>query len=773
MKLSKLWAELKRRRVTRVLIGYVAAWAVITQTADPIIPALGLPEWTMTLLVVLGLLGLPVAVALAWAFDLTPDGIERATEKIRPAGALGRWVVVGLVGVAVAIGAWRFTARIAAPPVTELDADLIVVSPFRVASAAPDVQALGEGMLDLLAPLLSDAPRMVDPGGTVAAWRELVSSEDQDLTEEEAVELGRRLGAGRVLVGSVVGSQSLLSVTGRLLRVPDGAAVGEVTAEGPGDRPWSVAGQIAGQIMSLEANEEPARLDYLTDVPTDAVREYMLGQRFYRRGNFPVARQHFVRALDIDSTFALAALGGRRASDIGFYPGKGELESRFHRVLDAHLDRLPPADRALAEFLRRMPGLTVGESVAGAASLAQAYPDKPDGWYWLGQRLFHGARMVADTDYLERAEAAMERAHALDPGNGVVESYLALVSAMRGDTAQFLAKASAVVGPRGADSDFFLRSIMAYEFGDTLEQRWFRESLDTLAFSKVLSMPMGGFGIPADIEDSDMGRWLDALWAAAVTPQERFMAVSTRYRAFRSLGRTAEAEAEQRRRADLANLPALGWLADPLYWEGEEEEGAAWVGRLREEFADPSAPIQPFQRIVVCLWQVWEIRQGNTSRVEWAMRRLRDDARDPDPRRSLGGLCGMLLETMLAHERDSATADSLVAELAGIAGEGIGGYLGDWINLELARILEGRGDLIGAARTAWRPSGFYPAWPPHFSTMVHEGARLYDAAGEVDEALALYRWYLLLRKRPDPHLQPEADRIRARVEELERLSEGE
>ena len=75
--------ELRKRHVVKVSIAYlVVAWLVL-QLADVIFPALGLPDWSITL--VLGLLatGFPVAIVLAWVFDLTPGGIER-TDEAKP-----------------------------------------------------------------------------------------------------------------------------------------------------------------------------------------------------------------------------------------------------------------------------------------------------------------------------------------------------------------------------------------------------------------------------------------------------------------------------------------------------------------------------------------------------------------------------------------------------------------------------------------------------------------------------------------------------------------
>ncbi|NUS61920.1 MAG: hypothetical protein HOQ01_13315, partial [Lysobacter sp.] len=75
--LGRLFAELRRRRVVRVLVVYaVAGWLVI-QVAATVMPGLHLPEWSVTLVIALVVLGLPIALAMAWMFDAGPKGIER------------------------------------------------------------------------------------------------------------------------------------------------------------------------------------------------------------------------------------------------------------------------------------------------------------------------------------------------------------------------------------------------------------------------------------------------------------------------------------------------------------------------------------------------------------------------------------------------------------------------------------------------------------------------------------------------------------------------
>jgi eukaryotic-like serine/threonine-protein kinase len=79
---GSLVSELRRRKVFRVAAVYVATAFVIAQAADIFLPGLGLPDWTLTLVLALLILGFPLAVALSWMFDLTPEGIRRTTVSV-------------------------------------------------------------------------------------------------------------------------------------------------------------------------------------------------------------------------------------------------------------------------------------------------------------------------------------------------------------------------------------------------------------------------------------------------------------------------------------------------------------------------------------------------------------------------------------------------------------------------------------------------------------------------------------------------------------------
>ena len=151
-----------------------------------------------------GPLTLPKRSSQASAIATYPESTARSeghTSRLLRALRRTPWLVVALA--VTGFVTWTAWFR----PQPTLDADLMVVVPFRVGGAHPSLAYLREGMIDLLAMGLTGEVglRIVDPRSTLAAWRQLVRSE-VDAPTPKAIELARRLGAGQVLLGEVVGS---------------------------------------------------------------------------------------------------------------------------------------------------------------------------------------------------------------------------------------------------------------------------------------------------------------------------------------------------------------------------------------------------------------------------------------------------------------------------------------------------------------------------------------------------------------------------------------
>ena len=81
-KLSQFWQELKRRKVIKVIAMYAATAFIIMEAGDIMLPRLGLPDWTVTFIIILLIVGFPISIILSWIFDVTPEGIKK-TEPVK------------------------------------------------------------------------------------------------------------------------------------------------------------------------------------------------------------------------------------------------------------------------------------------------------------------------------------------------------------------------------------------------------------------------------------------------------------------------------------------------------------------------------------------------------------------------------------------------------------------------------------------------------------------------------------------------------------------
>ncbi|MEN8183412.1 MAG: tetratricopeptide repeat protein [Myxococcota bacterium] len=239
----------------RVMAVYGVVGFVLLQIVDLAVPALLLPEWTYRLVALILLLGLPVAVVLAWALEVTPEGVRR-TAKAAPgeladiivAPASKRWPsgVLALVGVgALLVGAW-YVGRQSAPAVSAdpaagaVSASLAVL-PFADMTPDRDQEYFSDGIAEELLNLLAQIPEL-----RVSARTSSFSFKGQDL---EITEIAERLNVGHVLEGSVRKAGDEVRITAQLVRADDGFHVWSETWERTLDDIFAIQVEIAAAVV--------------------------------------------------------------------------------------------------------------------------------------------------------------------------------------------------------------------------------------------------------------------------------------------------------------------------------------------------------------------------------------------------------------------------------------------------------------------------------------------------------------------------------------------
>ena len=306
-------------------------------------------------------------------------------------------IAVATLAGAVALQQWR---KLAPPP----DTSLVAVVPFRIMGSDSSLAYLHEGLVDLFAAKLNgDAgPRSVDPRAVMRLWN--ASAEGRsDLPEGEQLQLARRLGAGRLLTGNILGTADRLVLSAAVVDVSTGRARQQATVDGSHDSLPYLVDRLAGQLLALGAGFQSQQLASLTSASLPALRAYLTGAGAARDGRWSVAIEDFNRALKLDSAFALAGLGLGSAS--AWLDGS-ETE-RGQTLAWAARDRLSRRDRTFLEAVRR-------GTLQAMQELVQKIPDSPEAWYGLGDKYYHDGALHGVTDADQRALAAFRRALALD-----------------------------------------------------------------------------------------------------------------------------------------------------------------------------------------------------------------------------------------------------------------------------------------------------------------------------------------------------------------------
>jgi Tol biopolymer transport system component/TolB-like protein len=271
-------AELRRRRVYRVAVAYAIVGWVTIQVASDVVPALHLPEWATTLVVVLALLGFPVALVLAWAYDINPSGVERtlppagtaaapprvAADALSAGAASGdragrarmtsRIAVSGAVAVLGLAGVAFFASR-AADPARQSDATdstaarTVAVLPFHV-RGSERVGYLSEGIVDLLTTdfVRESGVDAVDPNTLLAG---LAGRDNTLFDAERGRDVAAEFGAGLYVVGNVFEVEGRVRLTAYLHdRSRGNRAVAVKTVEGGVADVLSLVARLAAELAA-------------------------------------------------------------------------------------------------------------------------------------------------------------------------------------------------------------------------------------------------------------------------------------------------------------------------------------------------------------------------------------------------------------------------------------------------------------------------------------------------------------------------------------------
>ena len=420
--------ELKRRNVFRVAAAYIIVGWLIMQAGEVMAPALNLPDWVNSMLAFFLILGFPLAMFFAWAFELTPEGIKKEKNVDRTdsvTGITGRkldFVVIGLL--VVALGYFAYDKFLIQPrhmdesstvmtDTTNTPGDsfqTIAVLPFVNMSEDTGNEYFSDGLTEELLNMLAKIKELRVAGRTSSF---AFKGRNDDLRL-----IGEKLNVSSILEGSVRrdDKRNRVRITAQLINVEDGYHLWSETYDRELDDIFAIQDEIARKVAEALRitllGEDKARLEQHASTEFNAYELYLQGLQGINDGSFASldkATKQFQQALALDTAYTPAKLGLAAAwselANTGAITRKEAL-NRGLPLLDAVLAKQPDnADALIQMAVFRM---YEGDKKAASEAFVGALDIDPRNVYGLqayGRFLFdHGSHEQG----MELIEAALE-----------------------------------------------------------------------------------------------------------------------------------------------------------------------------------------------------------------------------------------------------------------------------------------------------------------------------------------------------------------------------
>jgi serine/threonine-protein kinase len=434
MKSTSFFAELKRRNVYKVAVAYaVVAW-LLMQIASQIFPFFEIPNWVVRLVVLLLIIGFPIALIIAWAFEMTPEGIKR-TEAADAAGLRshgGVWIYIVLIGVALSVGLFfigRYSAGIATPRHSEAATGIpqksIAVLPLINESGDPKDEYFSDGLSEELIAALAQISGLKVIGRSS-------SFRFKDRTEEPRT-IGEKLGVRTLLEGTVRKQGDRVRIVAELINAADGIEVWTRTFDRELKDIFAVQQEIARAVAESLKATLLGSVDMSRQIATNSVEAHnaYLQAHFYsvRRNaeDYRKALDYFDQAIHLDPDYALA------------YAERSEVWTVIGDLIGQRPTAFPKA-RSDAE-----------KAVAIAPELAEAHAAL--GW----------VRAFAEWKFTEGL-SELQRAKELSPANPTANDLLARVIVYTGrmEEAERQARQAVELDPLFAGTQFTLGRVLFY-----------------------------------------------------------------------------------------------------------------------------------------------------------------------------------------------------------------------------------------------------------------------------------------------------------------------
>jgi len=307
--MAGFFTEVKRRKVYRVAAAYAVVAGGAIQLASAVFPAWELPSWALRLVIIVLLIGFPISLILAWALEVTPQGIRTTPDA--PSSPRRRRNVVALVAIGVIVSAAAGFFLLPRASARKIDKSIAVL-PFENFSDDKENAYFADGIQDdILTNLSKIGDLKVISRTSVMPYRG---------KEKNLREIGKALGVSAILEGSVRKNGNRVRVNVQLINALNDEHIWSDVYDRDLTDVFAIQTDLAKKIaQELHAKLSPIEKEQMTRKPTEngeAYLAFLQAHNFQREvedfGKLKQAEQLYNRALQLDPNFALAAAGNSR-----------------------------------------------------------------------------------------------------------------------------------------------------------------------------------------------------------------------------------------------------------------------------------------------------------------------------------------------------------------------------------------------------------------------------------------------------------------------------
>jgi len=422
--LGKLFADLRRRRAIRVAIAYVIIGWVVIEVASTVLPHLNLPNWSVTLVIVLVALGFPLAVLMGSMTDAPPRATE-PTASVVPATAAPAMETAPLPTTMPASAVATLQADVAKAPARPAETRrTIAVLPFVNMSGDAQNEYFSDGISEEILNLLAKLPQL-----KVASRTSAFNFKGKEVTIPT---VARELGVSTVLEGSVRRIGEHVRITAQLIEAESDSHLWSETYDRELKDVFAIQDDIAHSIVkALQVTltpQERRAIQFVATSDPEAFDYYLRGRRYMysmARRDYELAIRMFEQAIAVDSKYALA------------YAGVADAYSHMYRYVEATPDNVEKANRASEQAVVLDPDSAEARASRGLALfISERYdeaehefeaavalnPNLFDAWYYYGLA-------SSSQGKIEKAARMYVKASEVNPEDFQVPMFLAMAYA--------------------------------------------------------------------------------------------------------------------------------------------------------------------------------------------------------------------------------------------------------------------------------------------------------------------------------------------------------